>query len=138
MLQILDLSGNPASLLGHPAFSSLPHLKELYLRSAQQLAGNYNKLVCMHAFKNTCIDCIHTHTCECVCIYVIHVLCIFRFFCLNISLISFWYVLTSVLLWQTSSITWNPIRYIELTATANPEFEPKLTSLNSRGSLFAF
>ncbi|KAG6755301.1 hypothetical protein POTOM_041121 [Populus tomentosa] len=35
MLQILDLSGNPASLLGHPAFSSLPHLKELYLRQVQ-------------------------------------------------------------------------------------------------------
>ncbi|KAB5534659.1 hypothetical protein DKX38_017745 [Salix brachista] len=35
MLQILDLSGNPASLLAHPAFSSLPHLKELYLRQVQ-------------------------------------------------------------------------------------------------------
>ncbi|KAM0997759.1 hypothetical protein ACFX2C_007609 [Malus domestica] len=32
MLQILDLSGNVASLPEHPAFSSLPHLQELYLR----------------------------------------------------------------------------------------------------------
>ncbi|KAF2286000.1 hypothetical protein GH714_009609 [Hevea brasiliensis] len=32
MLQILDLSGNPASLPENPAFSSLPHLQELYLR----------------------------------------------------------------------------------------------------------
>ena len=32
MLQILDLSGNAASLLDGPAFSCLPHLQELYLR----------------------------------------------------------------------------------------------------------
>ncbi|CAJ1956920.1 unnamed protein product [Sphenostylis stenocarpa] len=31
-LQILDLSGNAASLLDGPAFSSLPYLQELYLR----------------------------------------------------------------------------------------------------------
>ncbi|MCI23973.1 leucine-rich repeat-containing protein 40-like, partial [Trifolium medium] len=31
-LQILDLSGNAASLLDGPAFSSLPNLQELYLR----------------------------------------------------------------------------------------------------------
>ncbi|XP_050109812.1 plant intracellular Ras-group-related LRR protein 6-like isoform X2 [Malus sylvestris] len=35
MLQILDLSGNVASLPEHPAFSSLPHLQELYLRQMQ-------------------------------------------------------------------------------------------------------
>ncbi|XVF78281.1 hypothetical protein PTKIN_Ptkin14bG0119100 [Pterospermum kingtungense] len=35
MLQILDLSGNAASLPENPAFSSLPHLKELYLRRMQ-------------------------------------------------------------------------------------------------------
>ncbi|GKV15919.1 hypothetical protein SLEP1_g26649 [Rubroshorea leprosula] len=35
MLQILDLSGNAASLPEHPAFSSLPHLQELYLRRMQ-------------------------------------------------------------------------------------------------------
>ncbi|XVE50318.1 hypothetical protein DITRI_Ditri01bG0152400 [Diplodiscus trichospermus] len=33
MLQVLDLSGNATSLPENPAFSSLPHLKELYLRS---------------------------------------------------------------------------------------------------------
>lgn len=32
VLQILDLSGNAASLPEHPAFSNLPHLQELYLR----------------------------------------------------------------------------------------------------------
>ncbi|OMO80314.1 hypothetical protein CCACVL1_13033 [Corchorus capsularis] len=35
MLQILDLSGNAASLPENPSFSSLPHLKELYLRRTQ-------------------------------------------------------------------------------------------------------
>ncbi|BBH01819.1 Leucine-rich repeat family protein, partial [Prunus dulcis] len=35
MLQILDLSGNAASLPEHPSFSSLPHLQELYLRRMQ-------------------------------------------------------------------------------------------------------
>ncbi|KAK6229469.1 hypothetical protein QUC31_002041 [Theobroma cacao] len=37
MLHILDLSGNAASLPENPAFSSLPHLKELYLRRMQLL-----------------------------------------------------------------------------------------------------
>ncbi|KAJ4836170.1 Plant intracellular Ras-group- LRR protein 6 [Turnera subulata] len=35
MLQVLDLSGNPAALPEHPKFSSLPHLKELRLRHIQ-------------------------------------------------------------------------------------------------------
>ncbi|RVW36462.1 hypothetical protein CK203_074711 [Vitis vinifera] len=34
-LQILDLSGNSASLPDNPAFSSLPQLQELYLRRMQ-------------------------------------------------------------------------------------------------------
>ncbi|CAK9183033.1 unnamed protein product [Ilex paraguariensis] len=34
-LQVLDLSGNANCLPEHPAFSSLPHLKELYLRRMQ-------------------------------------------------------------------------------------------------------
>lgn len=32
-VQVLDLSGNVASLPEHPVFSSIPHLQELYLRS---------------------------------------------------------------------------------------------------------
>ncbi|XP_015580482.2 plant intracellular Ras-group-related LRR protein 6 isoform X3 [Ricinus communis] len=35
MLQILDLSGNPASVCELPPFSKLPHLQELYLRHVQ-------------------------------------------------------------------------------------------------------
>ncbi|XP_061991659.1 plant intracellular Ras-group-related LRR protein 6-like isoform X4 [Rosa rugosa] len=35
MLQILDLSGNAASSLEHPIFSSLQYLQELYLRRMQ-------------------------------------------------------------------------------------------------------
>ncbi|KAA3486731.1 plant intracellular Ras-group-related LRR protein 6-like [Gossypium australe] len=35
MIQILDISGNATSLPENPAFSNLPHLKELYLRRMQ-------------------------------------------------------------------------------------------------------
>jgi hypothetical protein len=31
-VQVLDLSGNAASVPEHPVFSSIPHLQELYLR----------------------------------------------------------------------------------------------------------
>uniref|UniRef100_A0A2N9FHA0 Leucine-rich repeat-containing N-terminal plant-type domain-containing protein n=1 Tax=Fagus sylvatica TaxID=28930 RepID=A0A2N9FHA0_FAGSY len=34
-VQVLDLSGNAASLPEHPVFSSIPHLQELYLRRIQ-------------------------------------------------------------------------------------------------------
>ena len=51
-IQVLDLSGNASSLPEHPAFSSMSHLQELYLRSVSW-KFQYN----------------HTHWCTCTRFY---------------------------------------------------------------------
>lgn len=78
-LQILDLSGNPSLLPERPAFSSMPHLQELYLRWVSLKMWLYLRArMCVCACNN-----VYLHFCTCKIIFIV-ILCS-TYFCINLT-----------------------------------------------------
>lgn len=126
-VQVLDLSGNAASLQEHPLFSSIPHLQELYLRSVSwKLLYNFT-----HWCTKTNI--LFYGFMSAVCLWTS------MLFVHNGILSIAWAIcLTFNLAWQKNAATWSAVRYIYLTAIANPWFRSKFSSINSSGNVYLF